>query len=200
MAPVIALTVVLSLAPLQSGAKLSNDAPVSQAEAYAVLSKVEDAMADALHTKHLARPTIDSGSNEPVSREVLVDEFQRIANGFNEFYKLTPRAQYLDASVLKLGGKRKEEAIRLIKLGYIDTLSPVVVGPKPTLSPYQFAVAVAYFTERWADRTHLPSIAYSPMLMPDAAPVSPANSGKPKGGQPSERPGLAPGAPAQHPA
>jgi hypothetical protein len=169
--------------------------PVSEAEAFAVLKAVEDAMADAAHLNRLAAPKLNPRATTPVDREALLDELARIDDGLSAAYKLTPRQQYLDERLIKVSIKRRGEALHLVRTGFLDTLSPILVGPGKNLTVEQFAIAIGFFIARFADRSHLPSIEWSPYLQVDPeatrAPVKP-------GSQPS-RPAPKPSAPGPHP-
>lgn len=160
--------------------KIARDAaPVTCTEAHNVLEQVQAAMERALSTKpgaHGKIPVLD----KPVSRVQVLHELVRIERFFQPDYTLKPRTQYCNVAVVKFPGPDRQEAIRLIKLGFLEPVAPMVVGPAETLTVRQFSEAVGFFIERWSDMTHLPSLKWSPDVEHAAPmPKPPAGPGGP---------------------
>lgn len=155
--------------------------PVTEAEAYEVVRRIQDAVSESVGAPKLPAPKLHKKSSKPLDRELLLDEFKRIADGFQSYYVVRPRAQYLDRSVIKVNPKRLGETVWLIKFGYVDCVSPLVANKSKTLTPNEFGYVVTLLMERLADRMHNPTILFSPQLQfsPDGPlpPKPPPNKG-----------------------
>jgi hypothetical protein len=154
--PVLAWTQEGGLSSSKLAPKIAKDAgPVTCTEAHNVLDQVQ-----------------------------ILDELDRFERQFQPYYTLKPRTQYCNAAVVKFTGLERQKAIRLIKLGFLEPVAPMVTGPAGTLTVAQFSEAVGFFIERWSDMTHLPSVKWSPDLQrqtptpkPPGAPGGPVPSG-----------------------
>ena len=150
-------------------------APVTCREARNVLSQVQAAMERALTVKAGADGAI-TASDRAVSRGQVLDDLDRLERKFQPYYALKPRVQYCNEAAVKFSGGERLKAIRLIKLGFLEPVAPLVAGPADSVTVGQFSEAVAFFIERWSDMTHLPSSKWSPYLIHEAP------NPKPRGG------------------
>lgn len=155
----------------------TNDpSPVTCTEAHSVFSRIEIAMAKLVKAKHVSGVGLPSGSS-PITRGQVVNELDRLSRLYASHYTLKPRTQYCNEAAIKLPNDERTKAIRLIKLGFMEPVAVLAVGPKPDLTVDQLAEALGFFVERWADMTHLPSIKFTPGLMPGSStPTPPAGS------------------------
>jgi len=184
LVPELAWTQEGGLSSSKPAPKIVNDTgPVTCNEAHNVLDQVQSAMMRALLMKSRLLIKI-APSNKPVARVQILDEFDRFERQFQPYYTLKPRTQYCNAAVVKFTGPERQKAIRLIKLGFLEPVAPMVTGPAGTLTVAQFSEAVGFFIERWSDMTHLPSVKWSPDLQrqtptqkPPGAPGGPVPSG-----------------------
>ena len=171
------------LSSSKSSAKIGKDAePVTCTEARNVLQQVQRAMEQSVFLKPGVLSKV-AASEKPVTRMQVLDELDRLEREFQPNYALKPRVQYCNPAVIKFPGTERRKAIRLIKLGFLEPVAPMVVGPADTLTVGQFSEALGFFIERWCDMTHLPTTKWSPYLQ-HQAPI-PTPPGGPGGQAPS---------------
>jgi len=116
-------------------------------------------------------------SEKAVTRAQVLDDLARLEQEFRPVYVLKPRTQYCDPAVVKFAEPERKKAIRLIKLGFLEPVAPLVVGPDDKLTVGQFSEALAFFVERWADMTHIPTTKWSPDLQ-HRAPMPTPRAGR----------------------
>jgi hypothetical protein len=171
------IVATLALALTVGGQDMNS--PVTFGEVKDVFHQVQEAMAKSVHEPVGAFAGL-ADSSKPASREVIIDEFDRLSHLYESAYVIKPRTQLIKPSLIKLAGPEKSRATRLIKLGFLAPVSQLVVGPSDTLGPLQFGMDVAFFIERFADMTHTPSIKWSPYLENDeSGPPTPQTRAKP---------------------
>ena len=140
-----------------------NPDPVTCNEARTVLNQLQAAMERAASVK-AAKPSKLANSDKAVTRVQILDEVDRLEREFRPVYALKPRTQYCNPAAVKFPEAERKKAIRLIKLGFLEPVAPLVFGPGDTLTAAQFSEALGFFVERWSDMTHLPSTKWSPDL------------------------------------
>ena len=123
-------------------------------------------MAKVLLVKNDAKVQL-RGNEKPVSRAQVVAELSHLSHIFQDYYTLKARTQYCDPAAIKLPPAQKIEAIRLAKLGFVEPVGPLLIGPQNTIDVHAFGAAIGFFMARWSDMTHMPSPKWSPYLEPD---------------------------------
>lgn len=133
--------------------KVAAAAPVTHAEARAVLARVQ-LVAD--RTLRVPAAPFAGGlpsDNKPVSGEDLVAELRRLTLRYEPYFRLT-------APVPK--GATAEQRFAIYRM--FSPTGPLALGAK-TLAPAVFGDAAGYFLIRIADMTHTPRKEYSPAIM-----------------------------------
>lgn len=132
--------------------KVSASDPVTRAEGRAVFLQLQRVADRALGgAKGPGEPGF-AASTSPLSSELVVKEFGRLADRYRGEFKRVPGG---------LGPKPGAKALRL----YSPT-GALGIGRK-SLTTREFGDAVGYFLVRLADLTHVPSHRFSPSTMPD---------------------------------
>lgn len=158
-----------------------DNSPVTCTEARKTLVALESAFESVLGVGHIDKIKLRPGS-EAVKRSQILEELDRIQRSFQPYYTLKARTQYCNPAAVRFPGADRPKAIRLIKLGFVEPVSKFVAGPGDTLKLGELVEALGFFAERWCDDTHLPSIKWSPELMP--SPTFP----RPRAGSPAPAP------------
>jgi hypothetical protein len=99
-----------------------------------------------------------------VTREEIVDEFMRDYQALRPQMKFTPNPSVVDPDRIKIAPKEKPELVKLIKMGFVGRVAPLVTGPTDTMTVVTFGDAVGFFLDRMAQLTHMPSPKWTPML------------------------------------
>lgn len=143
----------------------TTEAPVTCDEARTTFTRVESILRKALRLPGQTGIVSIPGGKSPVSRTQVVAEFSRIYEVVKPKVKLSPAPVVYDASVIKISdAKQRANAEKLIRLGAVAKIGPLVVGPSDTLTIPQFGDAVGFFMARMAFITHMPSNKWTPGL------------------------------------
>lgn len=144
------------------------------------IAKIDKAASKVLSIKPLALPT--ESSTSPATREDAIVVFNKLYENVKPSFKFTPRFVNYNPAVLTIDKKKPERAMleKLIKWQFIAKVGPIAAGKKSTLTLEQFGDALAFFTLRIADLTHVPSARWSPYLQTDYADSLKPGSAKSK--------------------
>lgn len=160
--------------------------PVTCAEASKVFAELQKSCAVSVGATNLPAFKFPE-STERATRTQLIAAFDQLERRFEPFYTLKPRTQYCNLSAIKLQGDGRTQAVRLIKLGFLEPVAPLITGPEDTLGLVAFSEAVGAYIARFSDMTHLPATQWSPDLMlrpsmptPRAAQQAPVPSAAPR--------------------
>ncbi|MGV3618205.1 MAG: hypothetical protein ACO1SV_22995 [Fimbriimonas sp.] len=138
-------------------------APVSQAEARAVFTRAEKVLRSALNLSGNAASPIAVAA-KPVTRAQVVSEFNRLYKLVEPSAKLTPRPVRFDQTRIRMTGARREELVRLVRLGAVAPIGPLATNANDSLTVAEFGDALGFFLTRMAEITHMPSRKWTPAL------------------------------------
>jgi len=137
--------------------------PVTKTEASKVLLQVDQAIVKVM-PRLKAAPVHLSGAN-PVTREEVVDQFDKIFQMAKPEFKFTPRKVTYDPNLLTIKDKATRMKLeKLIAWGCVDKVGMLATSPKDTLGVLDFGDAVGLMTSRVAELTHMPDPKFSPDL------------------------------------
>ncbi len=142
-----------------------SNAPVTQAEAYAMFQRVERAFRNINGITENGPASAFSPSNEPISRDKTVIEMARLYDLVKPKFTIKLRTVKFDPAVFTLHDKTaKAEASKLVAAGCIGKYAQLVAGAGNTMQVGSFGDAVGLFIARIAELTHTPSSRFSPYL------------------------------------
>lgn len=151
-------------APRRQPPVAASTAPVTQAEARAVLDRAEKLLVSLVRVKRTGAVSIAS-SQQAVARGQVVAEMNRIFETCRPRFKFTPRKTDLDKRPLKLKDARQMANLRkLIEWGCVAKVGPLAVGPAETLTVKQFGDSIGFFISRIAQLSHMPSPRWTPAI------------------------------------
>lgn len=138
-----------------------SNAPVTRLEASHIIFKMEKAFASALH---LPEPKASSAKPGAITRGEIVLAFDQAFSRVKGKFTYKPQPQYFEADRLTLHGAALTSAERMIELGLLARVGPLVTSKKETISIEDFGDAVGYFMARVAELSHQPTTRFSPYL------------------------------------
>jgi hypothetical protein len=137
--------------------------PVTQAEAAAALGKVEKAIEGVLKSKP-AKASALRKTAQPVSREQVVLEMDRLLEAARPSFRFTPRPAMFDPRQLTIGDDARPAAERLVTLGFLPRAGVLAAGTQKTVTLKEFGDELGLFIARIGELTHTPSSKWSPYL------------------------------------
>lgn len=142
----------------------ASDAPVTQAEARDFMGRVQNAVVAVNKLKDPTPVRFVNNSN-PVTREEVVLEFDRIMTMTKPSFSYKPKLGPVNPKVIKLkSAEAQKAAVKLAEWGFVDRVGPLLTSSTDTLTPTQFGDAVGFFLARIAELTHITSVKFSPYL------------------------------------
>jgi len=152
--------------PKQHQQKISvSNAPVTQAEAYAMFQKVEKAFRAINGISEAGPASTITPSSAPITRDRTIVEMARLYDLVHPKFTIKLRTVLFDPAVFTLHDKTaKAEASKLVAAGCIGKYSQLVAGSGNTMTVGPFGDAVGLFISRIAEFTHVPSSRFSPYL------------------------------------
>ena len=133
---------------------------VTKAEFLAVVTKVEEAIAEVITIKIPGLPKVGKGV---ATRVEIINRFYIWHRSVKPKYKHTPTFISFDAKLLTLKSSKLDE---LIRWGFVGRVAPLATSKAVGLPPAEFGDTLGYFLSRLADLTHAPTSKFSPFLMP----------------------------------
>lgn len=103
-------------------------------------------------------------SDRLATRSEIVAEMGRLMKAAAPTIRFTPAPVRHDPSVFRIDAAQRATLDRLVTLGFVARIGPLVVGPSPNLTPHEFGDALGFFMARLAQVSHLPSPKWTPML------------------------------------
>lgn len=138
--------------------------PVTQAEARATFLKLRKLVAAAAKTTVPAKSGF-AVKTQPATRAQIVEEMYATYVAFQPTLKFKPKPLRVDDKVILIKDRATKMHLReLIQLGFAGRVSPLVTGPKDTMTVAEFGDAVGFYMARLAQLAHLPSTRWTPML------------------------------------
>jgi hypothetical protein len=138
--------------------------PVTEAEAAAVFRKLEQAMGTVIKAKPKTETSLKP-SPQPVTREQVVREMDRLFEAARPAFRFTPRKIPVQLDRLMVAREAQPAAERLIAWGFVGRTSPMVIGAARPMTVQSFGDELGFFIARLAELTHTPSSKWSPALM-----------------------------------
>jgi hypothetical protein len=151
-------------APAFKPIKPISQGPVTEAEAAAAFARFEKVAQTVLKIQ-MQGPSLLASSPKLVSRERVVAAMGRIFDSSRRAFRYTPRRMKVDRAKI---GLKQNRALgeKLVAWGFIARVSPIVAGPRDTVTIAEFGDALGLFAARLAELSHTPSMKWSPYLMP----------------------------------
>lgn len=137
--------------------------PVTQAEAKAIFSRIEQSIKKVLKLQGSKQSAIRP-VGAPATRSQIVEELDRLVRLSEAQFSLTPVAFTGKANLVFKATDVKEKAKRLIELGFVPASSPLITNKADTMTPTEFGDALGYFLGRLAELSHTPSSKFTPYL------------------------------------
>ncbi len=137
--------------------------PVSKAEANKIFARVNLAIAKVV--PGLRMSTTRLVGDKPITRQEIVDEFDRIFRMCKPGFKFTPRKVSYNPTLLTIKDKPTRSKLQnLISWGCVDKVGVLATAKKDTVGVLEFGDAVGFLTARVAELTHMPDPKFSPDL------------------------------------
>ncbi len=171
---ILSLTLVLTISSGFAQDELSRrqtkgdgSVPVTQAEASAVFSRVEQALFRLTKVNGVL-PKMASSPN-PVHRTEIIERMSRLFTVLRPKFKFTPRRERFDPKIITIpaGAPQRVELEKLIQWGFIAKTGVIATATKETVSLSEFGDVVGFFAARIAELTHTPSSKWSPYMSGD---------------------------------
>lgn len=139
--------------------------PVTKDEANLIFAKVNEAIVRAI--PDLKPAATHLAGSAPVTREEVVDQFDRIFRMAKPEFKFTPKKVTYDPKILTIKDKATRVKLQnLIAWGCIDRVGILATARKNTMGVLEFGDAIGLLTARVAELTHMPDPRFSPELQP----------------------------------
>lgn len=129
------------------------------------LEKVLRRVAGLSAAKPLANP---AQPDAPATRTQLLAQLNRLFEDSAPKFKYTPRMITFQPDVISLpaGSPQRNHAVKLVRWGFVNRVSPVLTGKSESVSLKDFGETMGLFVIRTSDLLHVPSSKFSPYLMP----------------------------------
>ena len=147
--------------PAQTAIPVGN-APVSAREAREAFRRYS-ALLVKVNGVPLGEGTVPA-VDRPVTRAEVVSEMTRLYRSSATAFRFIPADVAFDAAKFKIDAGKKPLLADLVRHGCIGRVSPLAVGPGPSLTPREFGDALGFFASRLAQMSHLPSPTFTPGL------------------------------------
>jgi hypothetical protein len=157
----------LSHAVKQPG--LLQGGPVTEAEARVTFNRISQALHSVTKVKAKFPLSNLGDSSQPVSREAIILQMNRIYEAAKPYFKINPTPVPYDPAVLsvKKGTEARVALEKLVKGGFIPRVCVLATSSSDTIAPEEFGDTIGLFAARIADVTHMPNAEYSPYLNGD---------------------------------
>lgn len=166
----LALAILAPFGFAQEGVKTTtkkvatSSAPVTQAEAAAVLGKLERAFRTVLSVPGNGKSSL-SPDRTPVTRALIIAEFDRLVLIAEPSFKIAPRPVKFDSARFSVkDAAAKVRLTKLVKGGYVAKIGPLATGPRDTLTTAEFGDAVGFLLARVSEVSTMPSTKWTPYL------------------------------------
>lgn len=140
---------------------------MTRAELSTTVNRVGDLLTRVLSLDPpILRLKMTGATNNPASREEVLDQFARLFRSVSPKFRIKPRPVPFPAREARIAKRALPTLRTLVEWGCVAPVGPLATGPAATLTLSEYGDALGFFLARLAELTHTPSRKFTPYLTP----------------------------------